>query len=100
MSDNELLDYAVPFIQKMFPEFSKDWVVDYHVWHAEYAQPVIPIDYSKTMPGTDTPLENVFISTMAHVYPEDRGTNYAIKHGRNIGIRIGDQILAKNGARP
>lgn len=92
MSDKELLDFALPFIRKMFPEFADDWVLDYHVWRADYAQPVIPVNYSKTMPGTDTPLENFFISTMAHVYPQDRGTNYAIKHGRAIGARIGDRL--------
>lgn len=25
---------------------------------------------------------------MAHVYPQDRGTNYAIKHGRDIALRV------------
>lgn len=100
MSDKELLDFSIPYVQKMFPEFGRDWIIDYHVWRAEYAQPVIPINYSKTMPGTDTPLENFFISTMAHVYPQDRGTNYAIKHGRSIGAHLSDQMLAKGGRKP
>jgi protoporphyrinogen oxidase len=94
MTDRELLDFAIPFIQKMFPQFSRDWVLDYHVWHADYAQPVITTNYSKTIPGVETPLKNFFISTMAHVYPEDRGTNYAIKHGREIGVRVADVLQA------
>ncbi len=94
MTDRDLLDFAIPHIQKMFPEFSRDWVLDYNVWHADYAQPVITTNYSKTLPGVQTPLKNFFISTMAHVYPEDRGTNYAIKHGRNIAARVADVLQA------
>lgn len=88
MSDTELLDFALPHIRRMFPEFAPDWVLDFNVWRAEYAQPVITPNYSKTVPGVETPLKNFFISTMAHVYPEDRGTNYAIKHGRDIAARV------------
>jgi hypothetical protein len=29
---------------------------------------------------------------MAQIYPEDRGTNYAIREGRSIGKRLADQI--------
>ena len=93
MSDEELLGYSLPFIRKMFPEFRDDWIIDCHAWRAEYAQPVIPPNYSSIVPGSDTPLDNVFISTMAQVYPQDRGTNYAIRHGRAIGARVAKQIF-------
>ena len=48
---------------------------------APYAQPIMERHYSKIVPGLTTPLDNLFISTMAQVYPEDRGTNYAIREG-------------------
>lgn len=92
MGDAELLDFSIPHIQKMFPAFSRDWVLDYNVWRADYAQPVVTPNYSKTMPGVQTPLKNLFISTMAQVYPQDRGTNYAIKHGRDIAVRVADLL--------
>jgi hypothetical protein len=42
----------------MFPEFDRAWVVDYHVWRADYAQPIPERDHSRTVPGFGTPLEN------------------------------------------
>jgi hypothetical protein len=66
----------------MFPELRRDWISNYYAWHADYAQPIMERHYSEIVPPVDTPLENLFISTMAQVYPEDRGTNYAIRNGR------------------
>ena len=88
MSSEELLDYAEPYIKKMFPEFSRDWVIEAYSWRARYAQPVTEKNYSTYLPGAQTPLKNTWISTMAQVYPEDRGTNYAIREGKAISKMI------------
>lgn len=37
--------------------------------------------------------ENFFITSMAHIYPEDRGTNYATREA----IRVSEIILNKFG---
>lgn len=83
-TDEEYLDFAVKHLKRMFPEMDETWIVDYKVWRSEYAQPVTEINYSSYVPGRETPFENGFISTMAQIYPEDRGTNYAIRDGRSI----------------
>lgn len=83
-SDEEYFNFAMQHLKRMFPKMEQSWVVDYKVWRSEYAQPVTERNYSNYVPGIETPFENGFISTMAHIYPEDRGTNYAIREGRNI----------------
>ncbi len=95
MSAFTLLDYAEPYIKKMFPDFTKDWVVETHAWSARYAQPVTERNYSSYVPGQETPLDNFWISTMAQVYPEDRGTNYAIREGKNIAAKIQSTLLVE-----
>jgi protoporphyrinogen oxidase len=80
----EYFDFAVKYLKEMFPKFENSWVIDFKVWRAEYAQPVTEKNYSKYVPGRETPFRNAFISTMAQIYPEDRGTNYAIREGANI----------------
>jgi len=47
-----------------------------HVWRARYAQPIIERHYSKLIPARNTPVPNVWLSTMAQVYPEDRGMDH------------------------
>ena len=56
-----------------------------HPWHARYAQPIVGKHYSRLIPDTETPIAGLYLSTMAQVYPEDRGTNYAIRDGRRVG---------------
>ncbi|MGI9323041.1 MAG: FAD-dependent oxidoreductase, partial [Pseudomonadales bacterium] len=89
-SDEEYFDFAMQHLQRMFPRMEKSWVVGYKVWRAEYAQPITERNYSSYVPGRETPFSNAFISTMAHVYPEDRGTNYAIREGRQIAAMLCD----------
>ena len=72
----------------------RSWVLEYRVWRAEYAQPVTERGYSGYVPGRDTPFANAFISTMAHVYPEDRGTNYAIREGRSVAEDIARMLAS------
>ena len=87
-SDEQYLEFALTHLKRMFPKFEKDWVVDYKVWRSEYAQPVTERNYSEYVPDASTPFDNALISTMAQIYPEDRGTNYAIREGRLIAEKL------------
>jgi len=40
------------------------------------------------VPGRATPFANATISTMAQIYPEDRGTNYAIREGKSVAAAL------------
>lgn len=83
-SDEQYMDFALRHLKRMFPEMDRSWILDLRVWRAEYAQPVTERGYSKYVPGRETPFGNALISTMAQIYPEDRGTNYAIREGRAV----------------
>jgi protoporphyrinogen oxidase len=89
-SDDQYVDFALARLKRMFPAMDRSWVVEHRVWRVEYAQPVTERNYSHYVPGRDTPFENAFISTMAQIYPEDRGTNYAIREARLIGKKINE----------
>lgn len=84
MDKDELLEYSLPFIKKMFPYFKEDWIDNYYLWHARYAQPIITKNYSNYKPQYKTPIKGLYISSMAQIYPEDRGTNYAIREGQKV----------------
>jgi len=91
-SDEQYLDFAVEHLQRMFPDMSRSWIQDARVWRAEYAQPVTERDYSKYVPPAETPFSNATISTMAQIYPEDRGTNYAVREGRSAAVKINKML--------
>lgn len=95
MADNEVLDFAVPHLQRMFPDFRRDWLTRHHVWRARFSQPIAEPNYSRLIPAEETPIKNVYITSMAQIYPEDRGTNYAIREGR----RVAREMLARSSLR-
>ncbi|MFD3652174.1 NAD(P)/FAD-dependent oxidoreductase [Streptomyces sp. NPDC058620] len=94
MSDDEVFEYSLPHIKRMFPDFDRSWVERYHVWHAEHAQPVITPHYTRVMPPVESGIRGLYLSGMAQVFPEDRGTNYAVRGGRRAGRLIADRHVS------
>jgi protoporphyrinogen oxidase len=84
LSSREAVAFALPHIKRMFPAFDPKMILKAHSWQAAWAQPLVEIGYSKLIPTHETPLAGVYLATMAQVYPEDRGTNYAIRDGRKV----------------
>jgi len=95
LSPADFYEYCEPFIQRIFPEFSRSWVLSHHLWKAHYSQPVITKGYSKLIPPHRTPIDNLWLATMAQIYPEDRGTNYAVRYGRHVAKQILDSISSE-----
>lgn len=75
------LSFAVPYITRMFPDFKESWVIKANIWKSEHSQPIVDKNYSLKIPKVRSPIQGLYLSTMAQIYPEDRGTNYAIAHG-------------------
>lgn len=97
MPDADVVAYCAPYLARMFPEFDRSWILGAHVWRARYSQPVVVREYSRLIPAVETPIAGLHLVTMAQVYPEDRGTNYAIREGRRVGRHIA-AALAERGA--
>jgi hypothetical protein len=46
------------------------------------------MDYLQRLPPRRTPLPGVWLATMAHVYPQDRGQNYSIALGEEVAEEV------------
>lgn len=88
MSDQEAAEFAVSALKKMFPEFDSAWATNSTVWRADYSQPIVGLHHSKLIPPMQGELGNLYLATMGQVYPEDRGTNYAVRNGMAAAIEI------------
>ena len=100
MDDTQALEYCLPHLKRMFPAFDRSWILHHHVWRARYSQPIVVRQYGDLIPPTDTPIDGLHLCTMAQVYPEDRGTNYAIRDGRAVGRRVVKLLSESVRARP
>jgi len=88
-SDREIEAIFMDGLSKIFPGFSREWVKRTSLTRALYAQPVITRHYSKQVPPLKTPLDGLFLASMAQIYPEDRGMNYAVR----LGLEASDEIM-------
>ena len=93
-SPDDYLEFCLPHLQRMFPEFQRSWVQSHNVWRAPYAQPVVVRHYSKLIPAYESPLRGLRLASMAQIYPEDRGTNYAVREGRAAARAVADALCA------
>lgn len=85
---DEFLDYALPYLQRMFPQLRREAILAHHLWRARWSQPVVQRGYAAMIPGEDGPRAGFHVCSMAQIYPEDRGTNYAIRNGRALARRL------------
>ena len=93
MDDDAVVRFCLGHLQRMFPALTPDWVLGAHVWRARYSQPIVVRRYGALIPAVQTPLPGLYLSSLAQVYPEDRGTNYAIREGREAGRRMAETLI-------
>lgn len=91
LSEDELAERFIATLSTFNPEFKREWVKKYWVFRAPYAQPVPYVNHSEKIPPLETPLPGVYWASMSHVYPWDRGTNYAIELGRRVAKMMTEQ---------
>jgi protoporphyrinogen oxidase len=91
LSKEELLERFVQALPRINPRFTSDWVRDSWLFRTRYAQPVPPLNHSRTIPDLKTPVDGIWLASMSQVYPWDRGTNYAVEVARRAVRRMLNQ---------
>ncbi len=76
-----LLAHYEPGLRKVQPSFSRARVLDRWVFREPAAQPIVTVGYHERIPALRTPLPGLVLANTTQVYPEDRGTNYAVRLG-------------------
>ena len=84
MSKEELLAEFTPFLKRINPLFSPESIIRSFHFKTPYAQPIVRVNHEANILPLQTPVDGIFLASMAQVYPWDRGTNYAIELGRKV----------------
>ncbi|KKN33788.1 hypothetical protein LCGC14_0800210 [marine sediment metagenome] len=87
-SEEHLLNSFLPYITKINPKFETSWIRDIKAFRDEYAQPIMKTNYLNILPDFQTPIKNLYLGTIAQIYPEDRGLNYSVRLGNRIANHI------------
>jgi protoporphyrinogen oxidase len=99
MNNRELFEFSLPPLKRIFSDFRREQVQGYHIFKEAFAQPVIERHYSRLICPAETPVKGLYIATMAQVYPQDRGVNYAILQGRQAARKVAEYLgYSRSGA--
>jgi len=83
LDPDELLEAYTPGLRKVNPQFDRSWVRNR--WrHSEPAgQPIVTVGYHRRIPALQTGVPGLILANTTQIYPEDRGTNYAVRLGED-----------------
>ena len=92
MDGAELYAEYLPHLRRINPAFDESWVREYHHHKVDAAQPIVTRDYSTRIPSHRTPIPGLYLANTTQIYPEDRGTNYSVRMGREVArMMMGDE---------
>lgn len=83
MTNDELVRFYLPELHKINSQFAIRNFKHY-AFKGPFAQPIFDKDFLKNKPDFETPAKNFYIANLDMTYPYDRGTNYAVKLGREV----------------
>jgi protoporphyrinogen oxidase len=96
-TDGQLVDLALQCCRLIRADFSEDWLVRSKVFRDEYAQPIMGLNASRFVPSVHVNgVSRLFHASMGHVYPWDRGTNYALELGERVARQVIKSLPAKS----
>lgn len=97
MNKEEILQLVKPSLEKISCPSkleersgvnSQFLILNSYLFKAPFAQPIFDRDFEKNKPDFITPVKNFFIANLDMTYPYDRGTNYAVKLGKEVAKMV------------
>jgi len=82
LSPDALLERYTPGLRAVNPGFDPSWVRARWLFLEPAAQPVVTVGYPERVPPLATGVPGLVLANTTQIYPEDRGTNYAVRLGR------------------
>lgn len=87
LSAEQVFERYKSYLDVLSPDFARN-VKRIWLHHERFAQPVVRVNHSSKLPPIETPIEGVYWASMQHVYPFDRGINYAVGIGRKAARQL------------
>jgi protoporphyrinogen oxidase len=85
---DELLDHYDSGLRRGNLAFSRDWIREAWLFREPSAQPIVTLGYRDRIPPLLTGVPGLVLANTTQVYPEDRGTNYAVRLGQEAAREL------------
>lgn len=85
-ADDAVIEHWLSCLGRMVPHFRRECVLESRLFKFRYAQHVVTTDHANLIPSARTPWPGLYLANFSQTFPEDRGTNYAIRDGRAVAL--------------
>lgn len=79
LSDDELLARQLDQVDRLFKTKVRDQIEKTFIFRAKHAAPLIGLNFFEKIPAMRSPIDGMFVASMAHVYPDERSVNNSIR---------------------
>jgi len=87
MKKEEVLNFVKPYLKKINPNYQL-LITNYYLFKTPFAQPIFDKEFLINKPAFETPVKNFYIANLDMTYPYDRGSNYAVRLGKQAASLI------------
>jgi len=77
-STHKLLEDYIPYLKRLNSSFEQSCIKKEYLFRADFAYPVMTSNYSRIVPGIETPFKGVFLANTSQAYPELTSINNCI----------------------
>ena len=91
--DEQLINEFIAGLGRINSEFKPEWIEEFVISRAKYAQSICTVGFGKIMPDHITPIKGLYITDSTQFYPEDRTISGAIRVGRKTAGLIKQDAL-------
>jgi protoporphyrinogen oxidase len=88
-----LLERYSDGLRAVNPAFSPAWIRDRWLFREPHAQPIVTVGYRERIPPLVTGATGLLLANTTQIYPEDRGTNYAVREGERAAAQVTSRSL-------
>lgn len=92
MTTAELQRHCFPGLQRVSPRFAYEDIMRCWSFREPAAQPIPRVGNRDRLLPLRTPVRGLFIGNTTQIYPEDRGTNYSVRLGREAAATIWEEL--------
>lgn len=92
MTEQEIKDLWISGIKNIFADFDDSSITNSQIFKFKNAQHIVEPGYQDKIVPYQSELPNVYLANFTQIFPDDRGTNYAVAEGTKVAELIDENL--------
>jgi len=94
-ADQDIAKEWINGVKEIFPDFDPATITDSKIFRFKNAQHIVDVGYEQKIPDYQSPVPGVFLANFSQIFPDDRGTNYAVQEGQKTARLIDHELVSR-----